>query len=133
MGDRMPRRWTWLVGALVLASGCGREGQGPDAETAYRNASRTERQALPTGSLAPADSRTSRITVGRLPDHGELLAYGNGAPRRGGGRTWHPAAISEEHAIRSIDSGVLRVRTPAGQVLEYEYEDHHEIETGEWS
>jgi peptidyl-Asp metalloendopeptidase len=79
-------------------------------------------------------SHGERAMFGSLPDQGQLTSYVSPEPaHRDGAYTWHRAAISEEHALRAVVSGRLRVTTPAGEVLDFDYVRHVEHFSGDWT
>ncbi len=68
-----------------------------------------------------------------LPDRGDLIGYLPPAPRREGPSTWHRADVSEEHALRAIVTGELKLTTPNRQALAYRYQRHVEHANGNWT
>ena len=69
-----------------------------------------------------------------LPDRGELLAYGGARKsRQSGAYTYHPVALSEEHALNAIASGEMVLATPDGETLRLGYQDHEEHPDGNWT
>lgn len=92
------------------------------------------------GSAAPATDAAGRPeqlprtrSFANLPDHGNLVAYPTRPEvRHDGAYTWHRAGLSEEHALRAV-GGVMKVTTPLGEQLEFEYERHVEHASGDWT
>ncbi len=68
-----------------------------------------------------------------LPDRGSLVAYRPEAIRQQGPYTWHGVDLSEAHALHAIASGHLRLRTPAGAILDFRYRRHVEHRNGDWT
>jgi hypothetical protein len=122
--------------ALFVLAGCSqgdssfRQGQGSTAAPAFGLVS--------TGAHADT-AYEARIrqqgSFATLPDRGELISYadtdaGHGA-RVQGAYTWHRVDISEEHALRAIVGGHLRVPTPSGRALDIRYDHHIEHPSGD--
>jgi hypothetical protein len=87
-------------------------------------------------SRAAAGSATGASTArygASLPGPGALVAYDFAEVRHDGAYTWHRAQVSEAHAIAAIVSGRLRITTPAGDALEFDYDRHVEHPSGDWS
>lgn len=89
-------------------------------------------------SASFAASRAQRIkrlgSFASLPDRGELLTYQTrDSSRQEGAYTWHRASVSEEHALHAIVERKLRIATPAGEVLDIEYDHHIEHPSGDWT
>lgn len=123
-----------LLGLMLIASmaGCTSE---PDVAPADHAADRaaTGPDAAPTAASLSA-MRGSPASFAALPDRGELLAYGGARKvRTEGAYTWHPVAISEDHALNAIGNGRLVVNTPDGKALDLQYERHEEQADGNWS
>lgn len=75
-----------------------------------------------------------RPSFAALPDRGDLVAYPSPTPaRRDGAYTWHRAELSEAHAFQSLQSGSLRITSPSGRPLDYEYVRHVEHPSGDWT
>lgn len=132
--------WLSLGLALVLAGGCGRDpnpSKSPDLRLAIGGPATPLNGGLPLGVTALAGPRPGRSPAGAmfadLPDRGGLLAFPPGMERKEGAYTWHQVKISEEHALRAIVDGTLRVATPGGGSLEFQYERHIEHPTGDWT
>lgn len=127
--------------ALVLAmAGCA--GETADHNRAA-NAAGTSAAGTSQGRMVPGPghsipasmkiSRPGALGFASLPDRGELVGYPAKAEvRHDGAYTWHRADISELHALRAI-GGVLRLKTPSGQDLSFQYERHVEHASGDWT
>lgn len=90
--------------------------------------------AVATASVVHAGPQSpGGSSVATLPDRGDLVDYVPAATRREGPSIWHQANISEEHALRAIASGRLRVTAPDGRQLEYRYQRHVEHPDGNWT
>ena len=72
-------------------------------------------------------------TIATLPDRGHLLSYANSEPVRRTAYTWHPASLSEAHALRAIATGTLEVAAPDGTPIRLRYARHVEHEDGNWT
>jgi len=68
-----------------------------------------------------------------LQDRGDLVGYAASKPLREGPSVWHRAQVSEEHALRAIASGRLRMTAPDGRVLDYRFVRHVEHPNGNWT
>lgn len=122
-----------LVFALVaVACAACRPPSGERAESSTESAStRSAAEGAGPGRFASA---AGRVSFASLPDRGDLLAYPRPTPaRQTGAYTWHRAELSEAHAFQSLQSGSLRVTSPSGQPLEYEYVRHVEHPSGDWT
>lgn len=122
-----------LVFALVaVACAACRPPSGELAESSTESAStRSSVEGVGPGRFASA---AGRVSFASLPDRGDLLAYPRPTPaRQTGAYTWHRAELSEAHAFQSLQSGSLRVTSPSGQPLEYEYVRHVEHPSGDWT
>lgn len=83
-----------------------------------------------TGGVSTASRRHSEIA--RLPDRGDLLAYGAQRPIRKGAHTWHAIGLSEEHALRAIGKD-MTVTAPSGRPIRLQYQRHFEHPDGNWT
>ena len=123
-----------LLGLMLIAgmAGCTSDSDVAPAGTPGDIASAGP-DAMPTAaSLAAARGSTTGFAA--LPDRGELLAYGGARKvRTEGAYTWHPVAVSEDHALNAIGSGRLVLNTPDGKALNLQYERHEEQPDGNWS
>lgn len=125
------------------ASGSAVRGQGAAAAQGPRAGVRGTAPVfgLASAAAAPGSAYEARIrkqsAFADLPDRGELLSYvgrgGNRSARVEGAYTWHRVDISEEHALRAIASGHLRLPTPSGQTLDIRYDHHVEHPSGDLS
>jgi hypothetical protein len=68
-----------------------------------------------------------------LPDRGDLLSYRGTVVRRDGAYTSYRTQLSEQHALRAITQGHLHVTTPAGEMLDFQYDHHVEHASGDWT
>ena len=141
-----------VVLALIAVAGCARVGA-PDGaagtEAQDTGAGRLERTAAagpagpaaargdaapgvsPAGIQVAAGAPAAGRTFATLPDRGELLAYRGAGPQVKGAYTWHQVAISEQHALRAIATGTMRVATPGGKLLDIVYDHHVEHPSGD--
>jgi hypothetical protein len=84
-------------------------------------------------TAADVSAALARHSFATLPDRGELVAYASSDVRRDGAYTWHRAKLSEAYALRAIADGHLRLTTPSGQLLDIQYDDHVEHDSGDWT
>jgi hypothetical protein len=115
---------------VLLAFGCSQiEGQG-DRRTANATSGSL---GAPVGSVTRTVERDPKSGFAKLPDHGDLVAYPGKVVRQHGAYTWYRADLSEEHALRAIVGGYLRVTTPEGEILDFQYDRHIEHSSGDWT
>jgi peptidyl-Asp metalloendopeptidase len=138
------RRWVLTVLAILALGGCNRDwDNGRTAPVGAGSAATdiaTARDAMGMASGMPGQGPQAISAVGArapfaaLPDRGDLVGYPQErVVRRAGAYTWHRADVSEEHALRAIFDGELRITAPDGQLLAFEYERHVEHPTGDWT
>ena len=123
-----------LLGLMLIAglAGCSSESDVGSADGVTKTAG-NESAPKPT-STSLAAQRESATSFASLPDRGALLAYGGARKvRQSGAYTWHPVAISEEHALNAIGTGKMVVNTPTGEALALQYERHEEQPDGNWT
>jgi len=84
-------------------------------------------------SRADASTLPRRAGYAALADDGVVAEYRIAAGRRQGAYTWYPSQISEQHALRAIVEGRLRIKSPTGGLLTYVYERHVEHPSGDWT
>ena len=84
--------------------------------------------------IAPPSPAAGHARFAALPDRGELLRYDAQAPTRDGAYTWHRTELSEQHALDAVAKGTLRVATPDGRLLDFQYDRsvRHD-ESGDWT
>jgi hypothetical protein len=121
----------FLLAIVLLAVGCTR-GDGRHAAAAPDPVVGTGADAALAG-IAGFAARPSGRGFASLPDHGDLLAYPGKVVRQDGAYTMYRADLSEEHALRAIASGRLRVATPEGEILDFQYDRHIEHASGDWT
>jgi hypothetical protein len=121
-----------LAAGLALAA-CTQQGAGVDA------GGRVARQATDAAghadaSAAPSTGAAKHARYAALPDRGELLRYDAQAPILDGAYTWHRTELSEQHALDAIANGLLRITTPNGRLLGFQYDRsiRHD-ESGDWT
>ncbi|HEV8693337.1 MAG TPA: FG-GAP-like repeat-containing protein [Lysobacter sp.] len=124
----MTIRYVVIGLALVLAACSSDSDKVLTASGAKAALPRSNSIAVAHGGIA---ARTSSFAM--LPDRGNLIGYLASAPQKEGLTTWHRADVSEEHALRAIATGKLRMTTPDGQTLEYRYLRHVEYPNGNWT
>jgi hypothetical protein len=88
-------------------------------------------QGIAPVAAPSAGARAARFAS--LPDRGELLHYAAQAPVRDGAYTWHRTALSEQHALDAIKGGMLRVPTPNGGMLGFQYDRSIRHDSGDWT
>lgn len=119
-----------VVFALVLGlAGCSSESEPTRSSAAKAPAAPTPDVVAGDHSVPTAHS----AAFATLPDRGRLVGYAAAAARKEGPSTWHRVDVSEEHALRAIVSGHLRMPTPDGKVLDYRYQRHVEHANGNWT
>ena len=124
-----------LLGLMLITgmAGCTSESDTVPASGTAERIGAAAPDAVPTATSMAA-MRGSTASFAALPDRGELLAYGGArTARTSGAYTWHPVAISEEHALNAIGTGRLVVNTPDGRALDLQYERHEEQPDGNWT
>lgn len=119
-----------FLAAVAFAAGC-TSGDGPRAVPA--NVADTQPHAVPARSTSLVTLPGPARGFAKLPDRGDLLAYPGGIVRQDGAYAWHRAELSEEHALRAIAGGRLRVTTPEGEILDFQYDRHIEHPSGDWT
>ena len=121
-------RFGCIALALLLGASCTRAPQG---------AITTAGATAAAGATTPATTSVSAALAGHsfaaLPDRGELVAYAASDVRHDGAYTWHRAKLSESYALRAIADGHMRLTTPSGQLLDIQYDDHVEHDSGDWT
>jgi hypothetical protein len=123
----MSLRITLCVLCIVL-SGCAREQSGAGINALGSSGIQA---AAATAGIAP--NGHASFGFANLPDRGDLLTYPGKVVRQDGAYTWHRADLSEEHALRAIADGHLRVTTPEGEILDFQYDRHVEHPSGDWT
>jgi hypothetical protein len=120
------------LGSVLAAAGCSSDDRRASVATGASAAS-TPASAVPRpASDSIRDAATSR-RFGSVPDRGELFAYpSTPVVRKDGAYTWHRADLSESHARRAI-GGVLSLRTPSGEQVQFRYERHVDHPNGDWT
>ncbi len=123
-----------IVAASVMLAACTKQGSsdpGANGSVARQGATSPASMAASSTVLANA-AKPARFAA--LPDRGELLHYDAHAPVRDGAYTWHRTELSEQHALDAIKGGVLRVVTPSGRLLGFQYDRsvRHD-ESGDWT
>ena len=86
------------------------------------------------GAAISGYSNDSKRTLGNAPDRGELFGYKKGAAvLHKGAYTLRPIALSEEHAIRGVATGMMTLPGPNGEQIKIRYQRHEESPDGNWS
>ncbi|MFC5571477.1 reprolysin-like metallopeptidase, partial [Lysobacter yangpyeongensis] len=84
--------------------------------------------------MGGATRAVRQVAFAGLPDRGELLDYADRRDvRQRGAYTWYPVNLSEDHALRAIATGEMRLRAPDGRTIALKYERHIEHPDGNWS
>ena len=118
------------VGLLTLVfAGCAKGPASAVTVELGNTASVASRMRMDSATVTPA----KRHTFAALPDRGELVNYPGNVLRQDGAYTWHRTELSEVHALHAIGNGHLRVTTPSGQMLDFQYDDHVEHPSGDWT
>ena len=122
-------RYASLTLSLLVFAGCA---QRPQASVETGSAAPVA-AASPGGAHASALPQPEGHAFGQFPDRGELLAYPGRIVRQEGAYTWHRTDLSEAHALHAIADGHLRVTTPSGELLDFQYDQHIEHSSGDWT
>jgi hypothetical protein len=131
--SRMSMRFVVLAAVVLLASGCTRDDGRQAAQAAVVHFADAQRHLVAAGSTTLAEPRSPARGFAKLPDRGNLVAYPGGIVRQDGAYTWYRTDLSEEHALRAIAIGRLRVTTPDGEILDFQYDRHIEHPSGDWT
>ena len=131
--DRLRVRMKFRLGAcaaVVLLAAC--SGQKSDSDIAALPDSAATGKAPAQGM---AKGRSVQASIANAPDRGALMSYKNQgkAVRTEGAFTYYPIAMSEDHAIKGVVNGHMKVPTPDGRELDIRYERHNEGIDGNWS
>jgi hypothetical protein len=120
---------TALAMGLSLAACTGQDGASGEGRVARQAGSAAQAATWPS----PA-ATAGRKRFAALPDRGGLLRYDAQAALAEGAYTWHRTELSEQHALDAIHGGTLRVQTPNGSLLGFQYDRsiRHD-ETGDWT
>ncbi len=119
--------WLWVPALLCACS----QGSPVDVETgadgmAGMNAAAETSVAMPVGAR--------RSMFASAQDRGSLVEYGSPkGVRHSGAYTWAPVEVSEEHALRAIDSGEMTFMSPGGVPIRLAYDRHVEHPDGNWT
>lgn len=121
---------TALLAIILLLAGCSQDRGGGD-----RSPSLYGRDRPMPGGMADLLTRSRAVSkFADLPDRGQLVAYPEaGNARRDGAYTWYRTQLSEAYALRAISDGKLRITTPSGQTLTFDYLRHVEHPSGDWT
>jgi hypothetical protein len=123
-----------IVAASVMLAACTKQGSSdPGANGSVARQGATSPASMAASSTVLANA-AKPVRFAALPDRGELLHYDAHAPVRDGAYTWHRTELSEQHALDAIKGGVLRVVTPSGRLLGFQYDRsvRHD-ESGDWT
>jgi peptidyl-Asp metalloendopeptidase len=136
------RSWALAALAMLALGACNRDWDGSRAAAVGAGAAgiATTQDAIGMAASVGVPGAQAGTAAGArpafasLPDRGDLVGYPRQrTERREGAYTWHRADVSEEHALRAIVDGELRITAPNGQLLAFEYERHVEHPTGDWT
>lgn len=118
-----------LVAALAACSGQDQTMTGDPQEGGHASVARSG-----VGPAIAGYSKDSQRTLGNAPDRGELFTYQKGAAvLHKGAYTLSPIALSEEHAIRGVATGMMTIPAPDGSEIKIRYQRHEESPDGNWS
>ena len=108
--------------------------QGGEMQASGRIARQSANATAQGAAPASPSPVVKRARFAASPDRGELLRYDAQAPVRDGAYTWHRTELSEQHALDAVAKGTLRVATPDGRVLDFQYDRsvRHD-ESGDWT
>ena len=134
-----------FVSAALVLGGCAQDTADAPSAAAARDAqaallAKTVADGLRRSRAAPGQGvgqagsgLAATRSVADLPDHGVLAEPRGRNVRREGAYAWHPVKFSEEHALSSLSSGAMRLRTPDGRLLDLVYDRHEEHPSGDWT
>ena len=122
-------------GALVLVAMLAACSSQDHTETGKAQKGSQASAASPgVGTAISAYSNDSKRSLGSAPDRGELFGYKKGAAvLHKGAYTLRPIALSEEHAIRGVATGMMTIPAPNGEQIKIRYQRHEESPDGNWS
>jgi hypothetical protein len=123
-------RWIFACGMLAALAACSSKQDDVDVAT---TASRPDATSAAMQSLATSAVLPPTAGYASSPDRGAVAEYRIEAGRRQGAYTWYPSRISEQHALRAIVDGQLRITSPTGAQLSYRYQRHIEHASGDWT
>ncbi len=118
----------FMVLALLVLASCAKEPQSHESDGAAELA---RPESLTFNPTSPALAVSHAFA--HFPDRGELVAYPGKVGIQDGAYTWHRTELSELHALHAIVDGHLRVTTPSGEQLDFQYDNHVEHPTGDWT
>jgi len=123
-------RWILACGMVAALAACSSKRDDVDVAWAASRPAGTSAamQAFATSAVLPPAAGFASS-----PDRGAVAEYRVEAGRRQGAYTWYPSRISEQHALRAIVDGQLRITSPTGAQLSYRYERHIEHASGDWT
>ena len=118
-----------LVAMLAACSGQGQTEAGDSQKGSQASAT-----SLGVGTALAGYSNDSKRTLGNAPDRGELFGYKkDAAVLHKGAYTLRPIALSEEHALRGVATGMMTLPGPNGEQIKIRYQRHEENPDGNWS
>lgn len=130
--------WVWAAVGLLVVTAFGYSSY-PDGQIVQDEpVPLPDRAAIAPPLPVPAQFSAVRApavrdSIADAPDRGGLLVHAGTPARDDGPYTWHPVSLSEDHAIRAIASGTLRLIAPDGRSLEFGYQRHVEHPNGNWT
>lgn len=117
---------------LALLAAC--SGQDQTATGDSQKGSQASATSPGVGAAISGYSNDSKRTLGSAPDRGELFGYKkDAAVLHKGAYTLRPIALSEEHAIRGVATGMMTLPGPDGGQIKIRYQRHEESPDGNWS
>lgn len=147
-GGRTALMMAVLAAAGLAGCGSGGDAAAPTAEAAearplstaatralVANVARARRQQLDASPVAASRGAMPVPTlVAAAPDSGELARAVAGARSASEGAwRWHRVDVSEAHALASLSTGHMVLRTPSGERLTLDYARHEEHASGDWT
>lgn len=119
--------------AVVLLAACSGEKSGSEMAALHGSAG-GDTSALVKAAPGSA-KRTTHASIASAPDRGALMSYQNqGKPAKSEGAfTYYPVAMSEDHALKGMATGKMRVPMPDGSQVQLNFERHDESVDGNWT
>lgn len=117
---------------LAVLAACSEQDQSRVGDSPAEGLTATASQG--TSRALSGYSNDSKRNLANAPDRGELFTYQKGATiLHQGAYTMRPIALSEEHAIRGVATGMMTLPSPDGSEIKIRYERHEESPDGNWS
>ncbi|GAB3334418.1 reprolysin-like metallopeptidase [Marilutibacter aestuarii] len=121
--------WLWVPAILCACT------QTQDSAVEVERGAKLPTAMAPSGMVVAGASGAPRHSAfASAPDRGSLVDYVRDAgTRHSGAYTWRPVEVSEEHALRAIQSGHMSFMSPDGTPIRLAYDRHIEHPDGNWT